>query len=129
MKSTIISILITLCIIGAAILFVGGAGSVTDVASDANNVSVVDGKQIIEIRAKGRYYPYISVAQAGIPTIIRFTTSGTFDCTSVVRIPSMDITKNLPQSETTDIDIGSPQPGIFEGTCGMGMYSFEIDFQ
>ncbi|MFA6520531.1 MAG: cupredoxin domain-containing protein [Candidatus Paceibacterota bacterium] len=98
-------------------------------AENVNNVSIVDGKQIIDLTAKGGYSPRKSVAKAGIPTIVRFTTSGTFDCSSVVRIPSLDVSKNLAMSGTTDIDLGVPKLGLLEGSCGMGMYPFEIDFQ
>lgn len=94
-----------------------------------NNVSILDGKQIVEIKAKGGYLPVRSVAKAGIPTILRVNTNGTFDCSSSIRIPSMDISRNLPMSGITDIDIGIQPVGFFHGTCGMGMYPFEIDFQ
>ncbi len=94
-----------------------------------NNVSVVDGKQIIEIKAKGGYSPRITTAKANLPTILRFNTNSTFDCSSYIRIPSMKITKILPQSGATDIDLGSQKVGKIQGTCGMGMYFFEIDFQ
>jgi len=96
---------------------------------NVNNVSVVDGKQIVEIRAKGGYQPRKSTAKAGIPTILRFNTSGTFDCSSSVRIPDMNISKMLPQSGTTDIDIGSQKVATLQGSCGMGMYPFEVEFR
>lgn len=102
---------------------------VVDVAEKINNVNIVDGKQIIEIKAKGGFLPRKSVAKAGIPTILRLNTNGTFDCSSSVRIPSMKIFKNLPQTGTTDIDLGSLEVKVISGTCGMGMYPFEIDFQ
>lgn len=101
----------------------------TGPTANANNVSVVDGKQIIEISAKGGYQPRKSIAKAGIPTIIRFDTKGTFDCSSSVRIPSMNISKNLPQTGSTDIDIGDSKLGTLKGSCGMGMYPFEVEFQ
>lgn len=100
-----------------------------DTEEIANNVSIIDGKQIIEIRAKGGYKPAHSVAKAGIHTILRLDTNGTFDCSASVRIPSMDISKNLPMSGTTDIDIGIQKAGVFNGTCGMGMYPFDIKFE
>jgi len=100
-----------------------------DVSVSINNVSVVDGKQIIEIRAKGGYQPRKSIAKAGMPTILRFNTNSTFDCSSLIRIPSLDISKALPQTGTTDIDIGVSQVGELNGACGMGMYPFEVDFQ
>lgn len=95
----------------------------------AHNVTVVDGKQIIEIKAKGGYQPLKSIAKAGLPTILRFDTNGTFDCSSSVRVPSLKISKTLPQTGVTDIDIGVGQAGTLQGMCGMGMYPFEVDFQ
>ncbi|TSA44724.1 hypothetical protein D4R51_03230 [bacterium] len=124
-----ISILIAAVIIGGAILFAQGGSPQGSTNAPANNVSIVGGKQIIEITAKGGYRPGNSAAKAGIPTILRFNTNGTFDCSSAVRIPSMNITKFLPQSGSTDIDIGTPQLGTVLGTCGMGMYRFQIDFK
>ena len=101
MKATNLSIIIALALIGGAWVLTRNVN--TDVQPETtkaavNNVSVVDGKQIIEINAKGGYIPRKSTAKAGIPTILRFNTSGTFDCSSSVRIPSMNISKVLPQS-------------------------------
>ena len=125
MKTTIISIIVALGIIGGA-FFISKEKSNDPLA---NNVSVVDGKQIIEISAKGGYQPRKSIAKAGIPTIIRFNTKGTFDCSSAVRIPSLNISKSLPQSGATEIDIGEGKLGTLQGSCGMGMYRFDIEFQ
>ena len=122
--------------IGIAAIIVIGALLFTRTSSVKENSSVpvdnavmVDGKQIIQIYAKGGYQPRKSIAKAGIPTILRFNTTGTFDCSASVRIPSMNITKALPNTGVTDIDIGNQAAGILQGTCGMGMYPFEIDFQ
>lgn len=130
MKPIVFAFIIAGALMGGAFLFKGGNNSTnTDDTFPANNVSIVEGKQIIEIRAKGGYQPRKSVAKAGIPTILRFNTSGTFDCSSSVRIPSMNISKILPQTGVTDIVLGIAKVGILQGTCGMGMYPFEIDFQ
>lgn len=94
-----------------------------------NNVSIIDGKQVIEIKAKGGYQPRKSIAKANMPTIIRFDTSGTFDCSSSIRIPSLNISKSLPPSGSTTIELGVAKTGMLQGSCGMGMYPFEIDFQ
>ena len=98
-------------------------------SAPAGNVTIEDGKQIIEIKAKGGYSPKTSVAKAGIPTILRFDTDGTFDCSSSVRIPAINISKSLPISGVTNIELGNQNAGTLRGTCGMGMYPFEIDFQ
>jgi plastocyanin domain-containing protein len=127
MKGIIISIIIAVLLFLGAMMLSSKQSQSTSIP--ANNVSVIDGKQIIEIKAKGGYQPRTSVGKAGIPTVIRFNTDGTFDCSASVRIPSLNISKILPQSGSVDIDIGIPQAGILRGTCGMGMYPFAIDFQ
>jgi plastocyanin domain-containing protein len=127
MKKISISILIALMLIVSAFLIAKG-GDRTPLPNNENNVSVVDGKQIIDLTAAGGYSPEKSVAKAGIPTILRFNTNGTFDCSSSVRIPSLNVSKNLALAGITEIDLGIPKVGIMYGSCGMGMYPFEIDF-
>jgi plastocyanin domain-containing protein len=133
MKSLTLSILVAVVLIGGAYMLSHTNSSLSNnsntEAATKNNVSMVDGVQIIEISAKAGYEPRKSTAKAGIPTVLRFDTNGTFDCSASVNIPSMDIRKTLPQTGSTDIAIGSPKEGVFQGTCGMGMYPFEVDFQ
>jgi sulfite exporter TauE/SafE len=97
--------------------------------NSSSNVGIVNGVQIIELKVKGGYSPQKSVAQANVPTIIKFETNATYDCSSSIIIPSLNITKYLPQTGSTDINIGSQSVGIFRGSCGMGMYPFEVDFR
>lgn len=131
MKGIIVSILIVIVLIGGAIILTPKSPQGNDISNPilVNNVSIVDGVQIINLNAKGGYQPQKSLAKAGLPTILRFKTQGNFDCSSSVRIPSLNISKFLPQTGTTDIDIGIQKTGIFYGSCGMGMYPFEINFQ
>lgn len=134
MKSAI-AIIIAGVVVAGAIFFTRSNNSspqTQDTAQEAvnvQNVTIMDGKQIIEIKAKGGYSPRISIAKADLPTILRFDTNGTFDCSSSVRIPSMNISKVLPNSGSTDIDLGNPKLGTLQGTCGMGMYPFQVEFQ
>lgn len=130
MKGIILSIIIMLGLIGGTFwLSKTGAGSNNKSSlTELNNVSIIDGVQIIEIEARGGYQPRKSYAKAGMPTVIRFSTNGTFDCSSSVRIPSLNLYKNLPQSGKTDLDIGNPKISTLKGSCGMGMYPFEVEF-
>jgi hypothetical protein len=96
---------------------------------ESNNVYLEDGVQIIEIRAKGGYSPAQTTAKAYLPTLLRMVTDDTFDCSSSVMIPDLRLRKRLPLSGSTDIQL----PTIPENTeitvyCGMGMYSFDLDF-
>lgn len=131
MKTTAISIILVGVLIGGTILFANrgrqSASAITQ--GSVNNVSIVDGKQIIEISAKGGYSPRITMAKADIPTIIRMSTKGSFDCSSAVSIPSLGYRANLPPTGTTDIEVPAQKPGsTLQGLCTMGMYNFQIKF-
>lgn len=127
--------------ITAALLFLGfgafffmqsdvpGGSETADEAPTASNVYMEGSVQVVEVQVKGGYSPRKSVARAGVPTVVRFVTNSTFDCSSAVRIPSLDISKNLSATGKEDIDLGAIDAGILHGSCGMGMYPFEIDFR
>jgi plastocyanin domain-containing protein len=129
MKLTAIATITAGALIGAAIIFSGSHSSGAAASAPAHNVSIVDGIQIVEITAKGGYEPQRSVAKAGIPTILRFKTDGAYDCSSSIRIPNLNYSTALPATGSTDVDVKTPQAGALRGTCGMGMFSFEVDFE
>jgi plastocyanin domain-containing protein len=86
--------------------------------------------QVIEIAAKNGYSPMSSVARAGVPTVLKITTSSTFDCSSTVVIPELRYHVRLPMTGTTEVPIPARAADTkLTGTCGMGMYSFEIKFE
>ena len=128
---TTISVLLAVIIIGGAIIIAGNRNDANGTGTQiVNNVSVVGGKQIIEINAKGGYAPRITKAKANMPTIIKVDTRGTFDCSSALSIPSLGYRKNLPSSGETLIDVPPQKSGsTIRGICAMGMYSFQINFE
>ena len=128
MKPLHIALIITTTLIGGALMLTLNKPSAPNEPA-ADNVTIVDGQQIIDITAKGGYTPRTSTAKAGIPTILRFHTNGTFDCSSYIRIPSMGVSKNLSSTGTFDIPISDPKAGPLVGMCGMGMYPFQVNFQ
>lgn len=127
MKPVLISVFVTVGLIVGIFYLVRSTN--IDVLAATQNVQVIDGTQYIEISARGGYVPRKSVAKSGIPTVIRFDTNGTFDCSATVRIPSIGINKTLPMTGVTDIAVGTFSDGALTGTCGMGMYNFEVDFE
>lgn len=129
MKSLHASILVAGLLIAGAVVVLNKDTTNTPLPIDGSNVTIVDGKQVIEISAKGGYAPAITTAQAGLPTILRVTTKGTFDCSSSLAIPALDYRTNLPPSGTTDIEVPSQQAGAkIQGVCSMGMYNFVVQF-
>jgi len=132
----VIGLVLALAAIGS-IAYTGSAPTPTPVAEQPAHAPVTEAAtpamsvapQIIEIKAQHGYSPLVSTAKANTPTIIRMTTGGSFDCSSAVVIPSLNYHTRLPMSGSTDIEVPAQPAGTkLTGTCGMGMYSFEIDF-
>lgn len=131
MKINYIAIAVAVALVGGALLYAGAGGpdDAPRVANNANNVSIVDGKQVIAITAKGGYSPRVTNAKAGIPTVIKMDTRGTFDCSSSLAIPSIGYRNNLPPSGETEIELPPQKAGTsMRGLCAMGMYNFSINF-
>jgi len=120
---------LVIVVLFSGLIFLVGRNKPEPALKNIQNVSMVDGKQVVEIKAKGGYIPEKSIAKAGVPTVLRINTQGTFDCSASVRIPSMNISEILPNSGVKDIDLGIQKAGTLQGSCGMGMYPFEIVFQ
>ena len=123
-----VSITITLSLILAVgIIFSDSGTKGTDQA--VQNSVIKDGVQYITIEAKGGYSPQTSNAKAGIPTKLIVKTSGTYDCSASLVIKSIGFQKILSQNGEEIIDLGTPKAGDkFQGVCGMGMYSFIVNF-
>lgn len=131
MKSTIVSIIVAVALVGGALMLTSRDVPTTPVAGDfRQNVSLADGKQLVTIDAKGGYAPRETVAKAGFPTTIVVKTRGTFDCSSALVIPALGYRANLPPTGETRVEV-PPQPAgtTLQGICAMGMYSFSVSFQ
>ena len=125
---TALAVVVSGVLIAGGMYFAVSSGSRVDAASVAN-VSVANGKQIVEIDAKGGYAPKLTAAKAGMPTVLRMKTNGTFDCSAGVVIPSLSVRQNLPPSGSTDIEVPPQQSGTqLQGLCIMGMYHFAVQF-
>lgn len=127
MKGTLISILIAgMLIVGAMFM---GDGNKKLSTIPGSNITIVDGKQVIEIKAKGGYSPSLTTAKADIPTVIKVKTNGTYDCTVALSIPSIGYSANLTPTGETLIEVPTQTAGSkLTGLCSMGMYNFSIKF-
>jgi|SRR3989344_5323325 len=124
MNKTVLIIITLGLVVVMGIIFSG-----TLEQQSVSNVEIKDGVQYITINAKGGYFPALSNAQAGIPTKLIIQTNNTFDCSSALVIRSAGFQEILPQTGKTEIDLGTPKAGEpIQGVCGMGMYSFKINF-
>lgn len=128
MKSTVISIVVSVALI-LGVIVLGRGGEKTEGESTIVSGPMSVASQIIEIDAKGGYSPQIIQAQAGIPTTLKVSTNGTFDCSSAIAIPDLGYQANLPPTGVTEIEIPPQLAGTnMQGLCQMGMYDFVIYF-
>jgi len=125
MNKTVLAIITVGLIVALGIVFSGESNS-----EFKQKVEVKDGVQYITINAKGGYFPKVSTAKAGIPTKLIVKTDDTFDCSAALVVRSVGFQNILPQTGETEIDLGIPKAGEpLEGVCGMGMYSFKVNFE
>lgn len=129
MKKIIFAIIILSIVLGGIVWLT--QKRMTPVAEhEVSNVNMVSGTQQIAITAKGGYAPRLTIAKAGVPTVINVSTKGTFDCSSSLSIPSIGYTTNLPPTGETTIDVPPQAAGTkLRGICAMGMYNFVVDFK
>ncbi len=127
MNKNVYAILTVALLVAIGIIFSGGNKSTK--TEQAQSVEVRDGIQYIRISAGGGYSPQVTNAKGGIPTKLIVKTNGTYDCSLSLAIHAINYQKVLPPTGEEVIDIGTPKSGTpFQGVCGMGMYSFVINF-
>ncbi len=128
-KNTIISIIISIAIIGGTLYFVSEKPTVSDSGdvTQSQNVEIRDGVQYVTVTAQGGYSPRMSVIQPNLPTKLIVKTNGTHDCSASLVIRSAGFQKILQPTGEEVIDLGTPKSGEkIQGVCGMGMYNFQI---
>jgi plastocyanin domain-containing protein len=127
---------LTICALVIAILLIGGAVIIKNRSSNeenseiqiSSNVSIENGIQIIDIDVRSGYYaPRLTYANKDLPTKLRMNSVDSYGCERAFRIPSLNISSELPPDGLTEFELGRPTRSIL-GTCSMGMYTFLIKF-
>lgn len=73
------------------------------------------------------YSPHNFSVKVNQPVNLSLITQGTYSCASVFTIPTLNITKVLPPSGTTNVTFTPTQTGLITFACGMGMYTGTIN--
>lgn len=122
-KSTIISIIISIALIGGTLYFVSENGN----GDQSQNVEIRDDVQYVTVTARGGYAPRMTAIQPDIPTKLVVKTNGTYDCSAALVVRAAGFEKILQPTGEEVIDLGIPKSGEnIQGVCGMGMYGFQI---
>ncbi len=86
------------------------------------NVKIVDGKQIVEMKVNGlEYSPSNFKIVKGIPVEWRIDGSQAEGCSQVITIPELGITEYLPSNEIKTITFTPTELGNIPFSCTMGM--------
>lgn len=127
-KNTIISVIISIALIGGTLYFVSdGPASSGGKGAQSQNVEIRDDVQYVTITAKGGYSPRITQVKGGLPTKLVMRTNDTYDCSLSLVVRSVGFRKMLQSTGEEVIDLGIPKSGEkIWGVCGMGMYNFQI---
>lgn len=73
------------------------------------------------------YVPNVITVPAGQPVNIALKANGRLGCTSVFRIPKLNIQTQVDPQATTTVAATFPSPGAYTFSCGMGMYTGTIN--
>lgn len=128
-KNTIISIIVSVAIIGGTLYFISNKSAPIETGdvSQSQNVEIRDGVQYVTVTAQGGYSPRTSVVQPDIPTKLIVKTNGTYDCSASLVVREAGFQKILQPTGEETIDLGTiKKGGKVQGVCGMGMYNFQI---
>ncbi|MDO8599796.1 MAG: sulfite exporter TauE/SafE family protein [bacterium] len=83
-----------------------------------------DGKQDVVINARSNgYSSNIKQIKAGVPVKLTLLSNNVQSCAKSFLIPSLGISKILPENGTTTIEFTPTKTGRLAYTCGMGMYT------
>jgi hypothetical protein len=102
----------------------------SSVSEDSAQETVdLEGKQVVEIIARGGYSPESVDVEALVPTVLLIKSQNAFGCERAFRLPQFKFGTTLPVNGETYIELGTFEAGTkIVGTCSMGMYSFIINF-
>lgn len=88
--------------------------------------TVADLNPVIEVGATG-YTPNTLTVPAGKPVTLTLNGKGNTGCTSVLRIPKLNVQQRLTPNGSDTIAVTFPSPGPYLFTCGMGMFTGTIN--
>ena len=106
---------------------IGGAATANSPPAAAPPLDSDGVQRIVVLARDTSYSPSVVAARPGTPTELTIRTNNTRGCTRSFVLPSFGVQRLLPATGDTTIELGELDPGVYEYTCGMGMYSGSIE--
>ncbi|GAA0950340.1 sulfite exporter TauE/SafE family protein [Actinocorallia libanotica] len=94
------------------------------VATDASGVQTVT-VHVLD----GGYRPALLSARAGVTTVLTLVTRDTTGCTTAFTLPDRNVSRVLPKTGRTRVELGVPAPGRLRFVCAAGHYSGSVTFR
>jgi plastocyanin domain-containing protein len=125
------SILCVSLVVGTIVIFSKSSSNAAETKGviSSEYVQLSSSNQIVSVTAKNGFSPSKVNAKADTPTILKVKTDRTYDCSNVINIPSLGISRSLPVSGITEIEIPPQSAGqTINATCSLGQYFLQVQF-
>ncbi len=83
--------------------------------------------QTVLITVEGGYKPNLVTLKAGKPAKITFMRKDSSSCLEEVILPDFGLSEKLPVNQKHEVTIKPDKPGLYTYTCGMRMFSGQIE--
>jgi len=95
-----------------------------------DNVKIVDGRQIVEMKIIGLdYYPHQFTVMQGIPVEWRIDGTQAEGCAQVISVPKLGLTEFMPRQGLKTIEFLPENVGSIPFSCTMGMTTYGTKFE
>ncbi|OIP71290.1 MAG: hypothetical protein AUK48_12635 [Oscillatoriales cyanobacterium CG2_30_44_21] len=88
----------------------------------AQQAEIQDGVQEVTITVDGGYTPSLVTVKRGQPVRLQFDRRDPSSCLEKVLFPEFHVAEDLVLNQTTPVEFTPQTVGIFQFSCGMGMF-------
>lgn len=88
----------------------------------SQKAEISDGIQEVTITVDGGYVPSLVTVKRGQPVRLQFNRRDPSSCLEKVLFPDFHVAKDLVLDQTTPVEFTPETVGIFQFSCGMGMF-------
>jgi plastocyanin domain-containing protein len=88
----------------------------------SQQAKISDGIQEVTITVDGGYVPSLITVKCGQPVRLQFDRRDSSSCLEKVILPDFHIAQDLVLNQTTSIEFTPQTVGLFQFSCGMGMF-------
>ena len=95
----------------------------------SQQAEINDGIQEVTITVDGGYVPSLVTVKRGQPVRLQFDRRDPSSCLEKVLFPDFHVAQDLVLNQTTPVEFTPQTVGMFQFSCGMGMFHGAIDVE